>query len=65
MENLRKVEWIFVSCSGCGNRKWVIFMPALFVLSNPEIACSKECLNRYEATTLAFLERKNKEDAVD
>lgn len=65
MDTLRQVEWIFVPCAGCGHKQWVIFHKAQFVLSQPTIACSTECLNRYEATTLAFFERQNKEEAVD
>ena len=65
MDTLRQIEWIFTPCVGCGHKQWVIFHKAQFVIGEPQIACSKECLRRYEATTMAWLERQNKEDAVD
>lgn len=65
MDTLRQVDWIFTPCVGCGNKQWIILSKPQFVLSEPVIACSKECLNRYEVTTMAWLERQNKEDAVD
>lgn len=58
MDTLRPVQYLGVSCVGCGNRIALQFILPKYVLSAPDVACSEECIRRYEASTQAWLERK-------
>ena len=62
MDTLKMVDYIYVRCAGCGNTQIVQFLLPKYVLSAPEIACSKECLSRYEVSMEAFLERQARND---
>ena len=48
----------FVPCLGCGNKVWLIFKPAVIMISSPDITCSEECLARYIVSTKSFLEKQ-------
>ena len=58
MDTLKMQDYIYARCVGCGNTVVVSFLLPKYVLSAPEIACSKECLARYEVSMEAFLERQ-------
>lgn len=57
--NMEKMMEVVGSCLWCGRDVSIRFGTPMYVLSFPQMACGEDCLNKYEASTLAWLEKND------
>ena len=60
METLRPKNQWFVACVGCENLVSVVTLPDVYVMSNPVLACSAECLEKEETKQWMYSETRAK-----
>lgn len=63
LENLkiRAKEWLMPKCVGCGKNIFVAFVSPNFVVEEPRLACSEECVKKYNDGEMAHLELRSRE----